>query len=452
MKLAKIFSKGVVLQRNKPIRVFGTGEGEVSVTFLGDTVTAVSQNGEWLAELPAHKEGGPYTMTVCMNGETVEIADVWVGEVWIAAGQSNMSFMFWEMYKRGVAITDFDTDPHIHYFETVLDNKLGFNESGSGWFECTVANIMERYSILPYYFAAKLYKKLKGVHVAVLNASRGWTRIESWIPAKYIDGTELDIDKSLKNIAPASDIPNGVLFEGHVRPFVPFVTNGVVWYQGESNHGIKETQYYSRLLQLLIASWRAEFNEELPFLIVQLTAYGDSMRREMSIEEKSNADQNSKMVSFAKIREQQLKATQNTKNAFMVTTIDTGEFYQIHPTGKDIIAERLAIAASNIIKGENNEYSGPVFESMRIEGDRAIISFSHTEGLYAEEQLDWLALCGEDGIYYPAKHQVVNNELIVYSEKVNAPKNVKYAFSNWATGGIYNSAGFPASPFCTEQK
>ena len=449
MRLAKIFSNGMVLQRNKPIKVFGTGKGEVTVSFLGDTVTLVTDKDNWQVELPAHCEGGPYAMSVCMDGATVEIKDIWIGEVWITSGQSNMSFMFWEMYRRGVAVTDFDENDNLHYFRTTVDGNLNYDESNSGWVKCNKNNIMNIYAMLPYYFALKLQKKLDGIHVAVLNASRGWTRIESWIPAKYIDGTDLDLDRSIKKLAPSSDIPNGRLFEGYVRPFVPYVTNGLIWYQGESNSGIKECEYYSGLLELLISGWRKEFEDELPVLLVQLTGYGAGVKKDASIEEKCEYNDDSQECCWAKIREQQTIASKKIKDVYMVTTIDTGEFYEIHPTGKDIIAERLAVAANNIISNENDEYSGPIFESMRIEGKCAIITFSHAEKLYTDENLDYICISGGDGVYYPAKHKVVNNELVVYSDKVLSPKNVKYAFCNWACGGIFNEVGFPASSFRT---
>lgn len=447
MKLAKIFSDGMVLQRNKPIKVFGSGAGNVEVSFLGDKVSLSTEKMKWMLELPEHDAGGPYTMTVVMNGEIVEIKDIWIGEVWITAGQSNMSFMFWEMYRRGIAITDFESNKNIHYFETTVDGNLNYNEGGSGWFECTKDNIMRYYSILPYYFALKLQNKLDGIHVAVLNASRGWTRIESWIPSKYINGTDLDLDRSLKILAPASDISNGQLFEGYVRPFVPYATNGLVWYQGESNEGLKECEYYSQLLEMLISSWRNEFCEEFPVLLVQLTAYGSYIKKDATVEDKCNYNDDGPECVWAKLREQQLIASQQIKDVYMVTTIDTSEFSQIHPTGKDIVAERLAIAANNIISNKREEYSGPIFKDMCIEGSRAIISFSHAECLCADESLDYLVICGKDEIYYPAKYEIIDNKLVVYSNEVETPYGVKYAFCNWATGGLYNEKGFPASSF-----
>lgn len=448
MKLAKIFSDGMVLQRNKPIRVFGTGAGEVKVNFLGDEACLVTERDKWLVELPAHPEGGPYKMTISMNGEIVEIKDIWIGEVWIAAGQSNMSFMFWEMYKRGIAITDLEENDKIHFFKTFVDTKLQYDENETRWIECTKSKIMSDYSIIPYYFALKLQQKLDdNIHVAILNASRGWTRIESWIPSKYIDGSDLDLDRSIKNLAPASDIPNGRLFEGYVRAFVPISANGIIWYQGESNTGIDETKYYSELLELLISSWRTEFCDELPILLVQLATYGDSMESTTTIAEKCLFDDDGPQCRWAKLREQQLITSKKVKDVFLVTTIDTGEFKQIHPTGKDKVGERLAIAANNIASNKNEEYTGPIFEKMRVEGNRAIITFSHADGLCIDKDIDYICICAEDEIYHQAECEVVNNELSVYSDKVAKPYGVKYAFCNWATGGIKNSSGFPASPF-----
>lgn len=450
MELAKIFSNGCVLQRNKPIKIFGTGSGFVSVTLDGDTVSKTFNGEEWLLTLPAKKAGGPFNMTVIMNDETVVIDEVYIGEVWIMSGQSNMSFMFWEMYKRGVAISDFVISPYMHYFKTTVDGYLNFDKNASSWLKCTKTNIMSQYSILSYYFLLYLSKKYEGIHIAALNGSRGWTRIESWIPEKYIDGTELDLDRSIKNLAPASDIANGRLFDGYIRPFTPFVSNGVIWYQGESNIGKDETKFYSELLNCLITAWRNEFSENLPFLIVQLTAYGDSMWPNMKLEDILKLPISAKACRFARIREQQLLANKTINNTYLITTIDTGEFYQIHPTGKDIIAKRLSVAASNIIENKNDEYTGPLYKSAIIEDDKIIIDFTHNDGLYIDGVLDWIAICDKDNVYYPAEYKIIDNKLIVFNKDIKNPKCVKYAFSNWAVGGLYNSLGFPASPFIAE--
>lgn len=167
----------------------------------------------------------------------------------------------------------------------------------------------------------------------------------------------------------------------------------------------------------------------------------------MTIEDKCAFDDDGSHCSWAKLREQQLNTSKRVKAVFLVTAIDTGEFEQIHPTGKDIITQRLAIAANNIVSDKNEEYTGPIFEKMRVEGNRAIITFSHADGLCVNEDIDYICICGEDEVYYRAQCEVVNNELTVYSDKVKEPFDVKYAFCNWATGGIKNSSGFPALPF-----
>lgn len=222
---------------------------------------------------------------------------------------------------------------------------------------------------------------------------------------------------------------------------------GILWYQGESNEGLKECEYYSQLLEMLISSWRNEFCEEFPVLLVQLTAYGSYIKKDATVEDKCNYNDDGPECVWAKLREQQLIASQQIKDVYMVTTIDTSEFSQIHPTGKDIVAERLAIAANNIISNKREEYSGPIFKDMCIEGSRAIISFSHAECLCDDESLDYLVICGKDEIYYPAKYEIIDNKLVVYSNEVETPYGVKYAFCNWATGGLYNEKGFPASSF-----
>lgn len=448
MELAKIFSDGMVLQRNKPIKVFGKGKGSVKVSFLGNEVSLISNNDDWLIELPSHPEGGPYIMNVYMNEQCITLKDIWIGEVWITSGQSNMAYKFERLeLERGIVLHNLEVNQKVHYFEPAINERLEYSEENSGWISCTKENILNKYAMLPYYFALQLQNKLGDVHVAVVNVSRGWTRIESWIPAEYIDGTALDLDRSIKNLFKESDIPNGKLFEGFVRNFVPFSVNGLVWYQGESNRGLQETEYYFDLLKILVESWRKEFINDMPVLLVQLASYGLGMNKGVTIEEKCRYPENGIECCWAVLREKQLLASQKIHNVYMVTTLDTGEFEEIHPLGKDIIAERLSIVANNICSHVNEEYSGPIFEKAIINNNQVIVRFSHADGLYAKSDLDFLAICGEDGVYYPANYQIVNNELVIYHENVLCPKAIKYAFCNWATGGLFNKQGLPASPF-----
>lgn len=449
MKLAKIFSDGVVLQRNKVIKIFGVGSGTAKITFCNITKCVTTNFDEWLIEFPAMSEGGPYEIVADLNGEIVKVYDVWIGEVWLASGQSNMSFMFWELYKRGEIMPALKEIPNLKYFQVCVDNKLNFDEKNSSWHDCTLSNIARWFSAIPYYFALNLAENTS-MHIGIINASRGATRLEWWTPLNSIIGTEFDLPDDIKhkdNII--YSLPKGSLFEGYIKPIVPYVVDGVIWYQGESNRGTKETMFYADIFCNMVKSWREAFGSNLPFITVQLTNFGENMEN-ISDYDKLNPKETAFYTNWARIREQQLKAVTMIADIYLVTSSDTGEFFEIHPADKKSIGDRLALAARNIVFNENNEYTGPLLEGKNIENDKIIVSFSHAEKLFDKEPLCNLCICGEDGVYYPAKYNIVGNKLEVYSTKVKNPINVKYGFVNWSPIKLYNESGFPASPFRTE--
>ena len=449
MKLAKIFSKGVVLQRNKPINVFGTGRGRVVVTLGNHSVSGEFNGEEWIVSLPAQKEGGPYKLVVCMNGNIEVIEDVWIGEVWLASGQSNMSYKFWEIFKLngGKLPPDMKDVPNLKYFEVNVVGKLEYDEKTSNWYDCTVENIAHWFSAIPYYFALNLAEHTD-MHIGIINASRGATRIEWWIPREKLLGTKYDLPSEIKH---SDDVfyhcPRGSLFESYIKPVLPFTIDGIIWYQGESNRGNRETEYYGDTFEFMTECWRDAFADKyLPFLTVQLTKFGEASSEDW-MSNIINADDSSSANCWARIREQQLIASKKVDNVYLITSLDTGEKWQIHPFDKQTIGNRLALCARNIAFGENNEYTGPIVEKMRVEGNKVIITFSHAEGLSVNENVDFICVCGEEKVYYNANYEIVNNELVVYSDNVSNPIAVKYAFCNWTTGGLINSSGFPASPF-----
>lgn len=452
MKLAKIFSKGVVLQRNKPINIFGTGSGSVTVTLENDTVSGNFDGEEWVVTLPARKEGGPYTLTICMNGKTTVIEDVWVGEVWLASGQSNMAYKLWEMfrYSGGNMPPKIKDVSNIKYFEARIDGNLKYDEESSNWYNCTRTNIARWFSAIPYYFALNLAEHTD-MHIGIINASRGATRIEWWTPREKLIGTKFDLPPEIKHdFNVIYHCPRGSLFEGYIKPVIPFTIGGFIWYQGESNRGNMETEFYGDIFGFMVKCWREYFGDKnLPFLTVQLTKFGEASTEDL-VKDIMNAPEDTTANCWARIREQQLMASKKYDNVYLVTSLDTGEREQIHPFAKQTVGDRLALCARNIAFGENNEYTGPIFESMRIEENKAIISFSHADGLYIDGELDWIGICGQDNVYYPAEYEIINNELYVWNNSIEKPENVKYAFSNWVNGGLYNSAGFPASPFRTK--
>lgn len=221
-----------------------------------------------------------------------------------------------------------------------------------------------------------------------------------------------------------------VLFNGMIAPLLPYAIRGVVFYQGESNAG-RATQYRS-LLPGLIGGWREAWGQgEFPFLFVQIAPYA-----EMPPE----------------IREAQFLAWQYTFNTAMVVTTDCGDAHDIHPPHKQPVGARLALAARALAYGEPAEYSGPLFKSMKISGNKVILGFGHMGGgLVAKGgPLRGFTIAGRDDVFHPAQAEIHDHTVVVSSRRVARPTAVRYGWANVPDGNLFNRAGLPASPFRTD--
>lgn len=230
------------------------------------------------------------------------------------------------------------------------------------------------------------------------------------------------------------------LFNAMIAPIIDFPLKGILWYQGESNTGRAEE--YAKLLPALIADWRAQWKQgDLPFLYVQLPNF---MEMNYSPSESQ----------WAELRESQLKALR-VPNTVMAVAIDLGEWNDIHPGNKKPIGDRLALAARKVAYGENIVYSGPIYQSSSIEGNKIVITFSNAgSGLISidGEELSQFAIAGADKKFVWAKARIENNTVVVWNDEVSDPKFVRYAWADNPNGAnLYNKEGLPASPFRTDE-
>lgn len=231
-----------------------------------------------------------------------------------------------------------------------------------------------------------------------------------------------------------SQSPNAptVLYNAMIAPLQPYAIRGVIWYQGEANVG-RERQY-QQLFPALISDWRRAWGVgDFPFLFVQIAPYS-SMTPE--------------------IREAQLVTLKKSKNTAMAVTIDCGDANDIHPAHKQPVGARLALAARALAYGEQIEFSGPMFESMKVEGTNAVLRFSHLGGGLAAKEgaLKGFSTAGADKVFHPAQAQIVSDTIIVNSAQVPAPVAVRYGWANVPEGNLINRAGLPASPFRTDME
>ena len=230
------------------------------------------------------------------------------------------------------------------------------------------------------------------------------------------------------------------LYNGLLAPLFNYSIKGVIWYQGESNAG--KPKEYKELFATLINDWRKKWSQgDFSFLYVQLANFMQSYNHPTE-------------SGWAELRESQLK-TLTLPNTGMAVTIDIGEWNDIHPLNKKDVGKRLSLAAGKIAYGENDiVYSGPIYESMQIEGNKIVLSFKHIgSGLILKggDRFHSFAIAGVDNQFVWANAKIENNKVVVWNDTVAHPVVVRYAWAdNPVNVDLYNLEGLPASPFRTD--
>jgi sialate O-acetylesterase len=233
-----------------------------------------------------------------------------------------------------------------------------------------------------------------------------------------------------------------LLFNAMINPLVPYGIKGVIWYQGESNAG--RAYQYRKAFPLMITDWRKQWKQgDFPFYFVQLASFNAG---------NGNSEKGS---TWAELREAQT-LTLSLPNTGMAVTTDVGEAKDIHPKNKQDVGKRLAAVALHDAYGKTNEYSGPVYQSMKTNGNKAIISFTHKgSGLITTDpagQVKGFEIAGADQKFHPAMAVIEGDHLVVSAANVPAPVAVRYAWADEAgIANLYNLERFPAAPFRTDK-
>ncbi len=414
-----LFSDNAVLQRGIRLPVWGTAaDGEkVTVKIQGQEVSTVAHNGWWMLHLAPLAPGGPFTMTI--NGE--EIKNVLVGEVWVCSGQSNMAWQL-KNASNGAEAVAASADPMLRLYSVP---KMGQPfELPKAWVESN-PETSPTFSAVGYFFGKSLRKAL-GVPVGLIDSSVGGTPAEAWT-SRYCLKQRPDLNGVAR---PA------YLYNSMIAPLIPYGIRGAIWYQGEANAG--RAYAYRELMPLMIKCWRDAWGQgDFPFLMVQLAPFAGNMTEQ----------------TWPELREAQLLTAENTPNVGMAVITDVGEEKDIHPKQKEVVGQRLALAARAIAYKQDIEYSGPIYKAFKVEGDKAIVSFDHVDGgLVAKGgELKGFTIAGADGKFVPGKAEIKRHiGIVVTSPEVPKPVAVRYGWSNWMDVNLYNEAGLPASPFRTD--
>ena len=482
LRLGSPFSDHMVLQREKPIAVWGWAEaGELVTVSFADCSKSVSSaaDGRWALELdPLTASAEPRKLTVTgRGGRGITVQDVLVGEVWLGSGQSNMEM------SAGSA-NNFDAEkasanlPLIRYYgEASGPAEKTMPEGRGGWQVCTPESV-RRFSATLYFFGRELHRELD-VPVGLICSASGATQIEYWIPAEAqcsdqktkanyesmlrgytsFDEAKVVADYEAKLAAwklaaeqaieekkapppRPTDVlairkrkgPPGGLYNGKIFNLIPLSLRGILWYQGESNAG--NPDLYHKLLTELVTSWRALWNEELPFAWVQLPGFTSSGE------------------AWPRMREAMLKATVLPRTG-MAVTIDIGDQKNIHPTNKQEVGRRLSLWALGAVYGKSVPATGgPLPVGSSIQGNTMTVAFSQAGGGLKTKDggsVSGFQIAGADRQWRPAVATIAGDRIAVSSPDVAAPVAVRYAWQDFPECNLYNAAGIPASPFRTDE-
>lgn len=476
--LAPLFRDGAILQRDKPLPVWGRATpGEaVRVEFAGRSVAGTaSEDGRWKVVLPAlaaNTQPAELRVTGCNQ---LRVTGVLVGDVWLCSGQSNMNWQVKDALNAEQEIATAN-NPLIHYFgvtNEVADTPQ--DDTPGGWQPAAPGKIGE-FSAVAYYFAHSLQPHV-GVPVGIIKATPGGSGIEAWLsgdgmegnshwkeivvrrqkvladfPAKKIahdqalaewkageatarkKGAPYKAEKPRVPEGPKSRNAPAGLFNSSIHPLVPYALKGILWYQGEAN--ASRYRIYAELFPAMIAQWRRLFQQpDLPFCFVQLANFelvNDPTGRQWAFQ-----------------REAQAKALTLPGTA-MAVTIDIGNARDIHPLNKQEVGRRLSLLARRHAYGENL----PDVESPRAvrfipEKNGIRVHFNPASGLVARGEgleLD-LQVADADRKFHPATAKIEGATLLVSSPAVPAPVAVRYLWRNAPEATLFSESGLPVAPF-----
>lgn len=506
--LAPLFSDHVVLQRDKPIPVWGTAEvGEkIKVTFGDQQREATAgYDGRWIAILeprPASSSGTDLTITG-MN--TLTVRDVVVGEVWLCSGQSNME---WPVVRAAnaaaeIAAANFPLIRHVQIERTVAGTPADTVKT-SGW-SPAAPQTAGGFTAVGYFFARDIHQKI-GVPIGIVHSSWGGTPVESWMSPAALDSdpsfarvnerwqqilgeyatrkAEFDarftawvpaeaqakaaiaarVEMAARGRSPVRLDPASLYndwLRQNPRPRAPRGPGDPWTPAGLFNGMINPLLPYALrgVLWYQGESNAARASEYHALFVAMIKAWRAHFGQDdfpffwVNLANYAVAeDGNERGRTYAFLREAQTKALV-LPNTGQAITIDIGEPNNIHPANKQEVGRRLALLARNRVYGITADDAGPTFVSATREGAAMRVRFHHVSGglIARDKPVQALELAGKDRVFYPADGRIDRDTLVVMSFSVREPMAVRYAWTNAPEANLYNGAGLPATPFRSDQ-
>lgn len=502
LSFATVFQSGMTLQREKPIRLFGTtGAAQTLRVTLNGTALAEAEisAGAFSLLLPPQPAAEDAVLRVEASVDGAVVFDhVDIGEVWIAGGQSNMEYAMVQDADAADVIQQAQ-DEHLRFYDVAKWAFPGEEAEGmkdaSHWERWMTWNPDDAgyFSAVAAWCALELRRTLQ-VPVAIIGCNWGGTTAATWtdravleqdadLKAGYCDTYEAGLktidlkqyeenritqkkilsdpeiktkindyikqamengllDKMrqmLDTIGPKSENRPGALYETMVSKIAGVACRGVLWYQGESDD--KHPTLYEKLFPAMIGCWRRTWGEELPFLFVQLAPFGSWGSSTGEV--------------FPILRAAQDVVQKKTPACYMVSIMDSGEELDIHPKHKRPVGHRLALMALGKIYGQNILCEAPELVSARVQPGVLTLQFANAgDGLHIQGetlQAAQLIVSGAKAAFTAAAE---GDTLTLQSPALDADAAVQlnFAWTGWCTVNLYNSADLPAKPFCWKNR
>jgi sialate O-acetylesterase len=419
VSLPKVLSSHMVLQRERPLPIWGWADPGEEVTVRLDDATATTKagaKGDWKVVLPAMKaDGKAHRMTISGKNK-VALDDILIGEVWIGSGQSNMEMGISACDKANEQVRAANY-PDIRLLLVPKKSvAVSAKDVQADWVGCSPKTVATGgwggFSAALFFFGQRLHKEL-GVPVGLIDSSWGGSPIEPWT----VSGEKA-----------------GGMYNGMIAPVKPLAIRGAIWYQGEANVG-NGLKYYDKM-KALIEGWRKAWGYDFAFYFVQLapfSGYGPG--------------------SLPPLWEAQVASLKIPGTGMAVITDLVGNLKDIHPKNKLDVGNRLALWALAKDYGKTDlVHSGPLYKSMKIAGGKIHLSFAHVDGGLKSRDgkpLTEFEIAGADGKFVPAEATIDGSTVVVQAKTVALPTQVRFGWRNEANPNLVNKEGLPASPFQT---
>lgn len=466
LRLPAAYTSHMVLPRLRPFPLTGTANAgdEVSVHIYNKEYrTTASRTGQWTVTIDPLPTGGPYTLSVATQTDSILLTDILAGELWLCSGQSNMAFRLdqcgvpqdvarpqvrllnyaarWPTNDVQFSASALDSINHLQYFTEPL------------WTACDAASA-PAFSAVGYYFARALSDSLHCPVGVVTNAVGGsgteaWvsrTMMEDEMPALLRDWTHNDFlqawvrERAIKNIGPDAQplqrhpYEPCYLYEASIEQLAALPISGVIWYQGESN--AHNADAHARLFPMVVRSFREAWQRpDLPFYFAQLS----SLSR----------------PEWPWFRDSQRRLATALPHLGMAVTSDLGDSLDVHPRRKAPVGERLARLALHFDYGRAGlTPCGPMIEKADFTDTTVTLHFAYAPRLATSDGLAprTFEVAHTPGLYLPAEARIVGNTVVLRCPALGAaPRYVRYAWQPFTRANLTGADGLPASTFRIER-